>query len=243
MYITLENNSIMTMDRLLSMRLGINSKEFYNHDGFGIEQTIIDKVEKEREVLNDNTKFFMVETLNLSIDDVENLIIEAKQRFKEDYLVVTIDLLTMLNDFSNKVDAQEYEAKINKLFTIINRQNIHLVAVVQANTEGLRGVKINKMDDLDKLVLNNGNCIKNSRAFYERARVVISLFRKKHYANYYFPDLEEAKLMDDTMEVHIIKQNFYKLGKLEYLFNYKTYQFEKYENKIKKDINIKDTEY
>lgn len=140
-------------------------------------------------------------------------------------MVLTIDLLTMLTDFSGE-DAATYEAAMNKLHILCKRYGIHIVNIVQANRNADSGTPT-CIDDLEKF-RPSLNTIKNSNAIAERSRIVMSLFRKKHYAEKYFPEDEEVALMDDIASLQVLKQNMGSLSKMDFLFTPERYSFARY---------------
>lgn len=230
-YISTENDVILTMDRLVAMRkeIPISHLYFKNADSRENYQSILGLIEEEKELLKSNDKFFFVEEAGLNLNNVEDIVVESKKRMKTDYLVCSIDLLTMLTDFDEKDDskANVYERGINKLHNIAKKHSVHFVGVVQANRE-TDNIRLKKIADIDKLKPTR-NSIKNSGALGERARQIISIFRKKYYADTYFPDDPETDIMEDIAELNILKQNMWKPSYLNYLYNADICRFYKYE--------------
>jgi len=219
MYVSLEMSGIDTFDRLISLRRGIPTSALYKNDSSLLD--IIPIVEEERDELKRNERFFFVEEPQLSIARLRNLIKEFKQRTGQNYLILAIDLVTQLSDFmsaSNKMSvAGSMELAMNELNAMAKEMNAHIIAVAQFNRDA-DNYKVATIEDLDILrpSLNN---IKNSAAIAERSRVVLGLFRKKFYADRYLQDLEEAELMEDILEVNILKNSSGAVGnRLNYLF-------------------------
>jgi len=225
LYISLEMDLISTFDRLLANRNKVSVQTFYpNAEGLMSAQ-VKSIMEKEQRAFAKLKKFYFVEEPGLSIDDVEALVKQFKKITRSDYMVLTIDLMTMLTNFSGE-DAAAYEHSMNKLHELAKRQGIHIVNIVQANRNADSGDPTS-LDDLDKF-RPNLNTIKNSNAIAERSRIVMSLFRRKHYALKFFPDDEEVLLMDDVATLQILKQNQGELSKMDFLFIPEKYVFLKY---------------
>lgn len=225
-YISPENSAIMTMDRLIAMRCRIPTSSLYPVNENNISQEVMDKFYKEKERLQKVKHFYFVEEPSLDIEDFENIIKEAKKRMGVDYLIVTIDLLSMLKEFGANIEAKKIEEAMNKVHIVIRRQNVHLFGVVQANRSADNEVP-KVIDHLDRL-RPKMNTIKNSHAYGERSRTVLGLFRKKHYADIYFPDDPETEIMDDILEVNILKQNQGPTTRLKYLYIPAQFSFFKY---------------
>ncbi len=237
MYISLEMSGIDTFDRLLSIRREIPTSALYRNDSSLLD--IIPVVEEEREELKKNERFFFVEEPHISIARLQNMIKEFKQRTGQEYAIIAIDLVTQLSDFmnaSNKMSvASAMEFAMNELNALAKEMNVHIIAVVQFNRDA-DNHKVMSMEDLDMLrpSLNN---IKNSAAIAERSRVVLGLFRKKYYADRYLQDIPEAEIMEDILEVNILKNSSGVVGnRLNYLFDGEFFKISPY---LQSDIDKK----
>lgn len=222
-YFSPEMPLIATMDRLVAQRLKMPLDYLYpakeeEVDGMGINEDIRELVNKEKRKLEHLQYFRFVEEESLFITDMESIIEQTKREMGVDYLVVTVDLLTMIKDFNvgNDSKANLYENAMNNLHEMVRRQNVHLVGVVQSRRPSGK-VVVNTMDDIDKLRPGIEE-IKNAAAIEERSRVVISTFRKDYFAQKYLPEEPETELLDPIMDVQILKQNMGKLSMLHYLF-------------------------
>lgn len=215
MYLSLEMDGIATMDRLAAMRLKMPYKMLYPDENNEIPEDVINQVRNQAEILKGIEKFFFVEEPDLSIPDVELLVREAKKKMKTEYLICTVDLVTMLREFSGK-EARDYEAGINWLNDIAKRNRIHFFHVAQANRK-VEDHRVTSIADIQNLKPTL-NMVKNSGALGERCRVVLSAFREKYYAEKFFPDSPEVEIMEDIMSIVILKQNQGNLGSLQYLF-------------------------
>jgi len=225
LYISLEMDLISTLDRLLANRNKVPVQTFYP-DAEGLMNDRLESImRKEQNSLGNKKLFYFVEEPGLSIDNLEILIKEFQKRTGSKYLILTLDLLTMLVDFSGE-DAATYEAAMNRLHILAKKYEIHIVNIVQANRNADSGSPLT-IEDLDKF-RPSLNTIKNSNAIAERSRIVMSLFRRKHYAQKFFPDDEEVELMDDVAELAILKQNMGELSKMDFLFIPERYAFARY---------------
>lgn len=224
-YFTLEMSEISTMDRLLPIRGNISSDIFQFND--------LEKSERAFEILSQQVsylksfedKFFMIEDASLSSSDLELLIREAQKKMKSEYLVATIDLFTMLTDVGQKADT--IEEAMNNIHRIAKRTGVHFFLVVQANrsADSARILSIEQINNLRP----TANSIKNSAAILERSRLVMSVFRPKYYASRLFPESPELELMEDILEVQILKQNNGQVGKIvRYLYDTDTFRIYPY---------------
>jgi hypothetical protein len=114
---------------------------------------------------------------------------------------------------------------MDRVHEMARRLGVHIVAVVQANRFGFKPKDI---EDILRLKPTTES-IKNAAAYGERSRVILGLFRKKYYAEKYFPEDSETKVMDDILEVQMLKQNQGKLSTLKYLYVGERFSFFKYE--------------
>jgi replicative DNA helicase len=218
-YISLEMSGEDTMDRLVSMRLEIPTTALYDVEALhGLKQQIVD----ERQKLASNKLFYFIEEPSMSLGQINSIVKEFKQRTHTDYVLVAIDLVTQLQDFTKLASgmnlANTYEMAMNKQNIIAKAQNCHFIDVVQFNREA-DNIKIAAFEDLSspalRPMLNN---IKNAQAIAERSRAVLGLFRPKYYADRYLSDSEEVAYMKDILEVQVLKQSNGVTPKLKYLY-------------------------
>lgn len=221
-YFSLEMPLISNMDRLIAQRLRIPLQSLYpaqEEEGIGINEEIRARVDKEREKLVHLPYFRFVERDSLFISDIETIIEKTKREMGVDYLVVTIDLLTMVKNFNygsgNK--AELYENAMNNIHEMARRQNVHIVGVVQSRRPSGK-VTINTVDDVERLRPGIEE-IKNSGGMEERSRIVLSAFRKKYFAEKYLPEDPETELLEDVMQIAVLKQSLGGLPVLDYLFH------------------------
>lgn len=216
MYVSLEMSGIDTYDRLIALRRDLPLEALYANDATLL--SIADMVREEKAALQDNKRFFFVEEPNLSIARLRSLIKEFMQRANADYAIIAVDLITQLKEFfsskGNTTVANSMELAMNALNALAKEMNVHIIAVVQFNREA-DNYKLTSVDDLELLrpTLNN---IKNSAAIAERSRVVISLFRKKFYADRYLVGVNGADQIPDIMELTVLKNSSGPVGCTKY---------------------------
>jgi replicative DNA helicase len=218
MYVSLEMDLISTFDRIAGVRLGLPFMSLMpNPETGAIESFVLEAIDAELIRLRRNESFFFVEEDSLSIADLEQLIKEAKRRAKVDYLVIYVDLMTMLRDFSGG-EANEYEDGMNRLHEMCRRQRVHIVNVVQANRKA-DDTRISSIEQLEQLRPRR-NTIKNSQAILERCRNQLSVFRPRYYAQQLFPNEPALADMVDTLEIQILKQSQGPVGHIsKYLYD------------------------
>ena len=234
-YISLEMDGISTFDRLLAMRTEIPVSALYGSGDDLIP--IMKKFKEEKEELEKSKNFFFVEDPNLSLAHIQSLIREYKQRTSNDYLIVTIDLITMVQDFQetgkgNSTLASTMEMGINRLNAICKEENVCVLGVAQFNRNS-DSARVTSIEDLE-LLRPQLNHVKNSHALAERSRVVLSVFRPKYYATRYLTHLPEVEDMEDVIELQVLKNSQGQVGKImKYAFDgeiFRTYPIEESDN-------------
>ena len=208
-YMSLEMDEISTMDRLVSLRKRIPTSWLYmrgDEEERGVDNDyIMSLFEDEYEKLQRlGDRFFIVDRSNLSTSDVESLIQRAKDKMGTNYLICTIDLMTMLSDCGTK--PQDIEECMNRLSALAKRQNVHLINIAQIRRTN-EEERVHSVSEIDRLRPRTENSIKNSGAIAERSRAVLTVFRKKAVARKLFPEDPEVDLLDDEFDVTVVKQS------------------------------------
>lgn len=232
LYFSLEMGPISNMDRLCAQRLGIDYKYFYPdyHNDKPIPDHIVNMVREEAEKLKNYKHFYYFDLSSPTLSEIESHIMKYKSKMNVDNLVVTIDLLTMIYDFNKNTgnsQASVYEKAMNEVHFIAKRTNSHIVGVVQARRPQEK-VRIRSVDQLIRFRPGKEE-LKNSGSMEERSRIILGIFRPKHFANVYLPDSPETQILTDTMEVSVLKQNMGALNRIEYLFDPNRYKLTPYE--------------
>jgi hypothetical protein len=171
-YDTLEMDKDSTMDRLMSTRLQFPMSSLYPVHG-AVDEHLQDRIQSEKKSFEYFRNFFLIDTPDQKIDDIKWICKEAKKKFKQDWFIFFADLYSMFKDHGR--DPKEIEDGMNRLHSIVKQERIHFVAVVQANRDN-EGQKPSDPYDTDKFRPTLKN-IKNSGAYAERSRIVLSAFK------------------------------------------------------------------
>lgn len=224
LYVSLEMDMVATMDRLIAQRHGIPLTQLVPSetgimDSADYQEDYIHAIlEREKKKLGSIDTFYFIEEPGLSLSDIEYYIRYVQRQLKRRYIIVTIDLITMVKEFNLRENkASSYEDAVNAVHELAKRMGVHIVGVVQARRPQTK-VTVKDMDDLDKLRPQIED-IKNSSAFEERSRIILSTFRKKFFAERLLEQSPELGIMNDIMEVKVLKQNMGGLPMRYYLFD------------------------
>ena len=201
-YVSLEMSETATMDMWMASRLKVPLRELFSKKG-QIDETIYERVKLEREKLEHSRKFAFIDETRVSASSLEKMIGQVKLKLKSDYIVVFVDLATMMEDFSDGTPIA-YEQAMNNLHQMTKRTGIHLVLVVQALNKSLEDHRPSTIEGL-RLFRPTVASIKNSGAIAERSRQVLSVFRQHYYALKYFPDDPLVQEEDDILDIQILK--------------------------------------
>lgn len=223
LYISLEMSTVSTMDRLVAARTRIPVSILCSSNPEDLDDSILIRVKKEREVLESVKTFYFVDDPSINMAKLEKIIIESQMRSKSKYMVVTIDLLTMMPEFSGE-DPKGYEKGMDELHRMAKRLGVHFVVVVQAVQKTLEAHAPASISGVGVFRPTLAS-IKNSGAIAERSRIVIGVFREKYYASRLFPDDPNLDMMDDVLSAQILKQSMGSVGKqIEYLHEEGTFR-------------------
>jgi replicative DNA helicase len=220
----LENGFDMNMDRIVANELEIDASELVhiNDDTYDYIISQYDTLEKK---FKKNYRSYLVAGEMVDFKKLKLIIKDAMRQAKVDYMIVTIDLGSHISGFGEKPDQMIRSMKL--LQQMGKDLNVHFILVFQANRDTDK-TKVNVKEDIEKLRPNLKN-IYGGDAMAQGSQAVLSIFRKRHYMEKYFPDDPELDILDDIAEVSILKQNGGKCGILDYLFDPNTYNFTKYE--------------
>lgn len=231
-YATLEMGATQTMDRLLSMRSGVPYKDIVRPDTeLDALENLKKEIEPELEKIKSIKTFRITENPSISLRKLRKMIQDFQKELvamgKDPYCVVVIDLLTMIAEFSKMVDglnlAQAIEVAMNLLNAMAKELGIFYIGIVQLN-RSVENVKVTSLESIEQLKPQRA-AIKNANAILERCRWCISLFRRRYYADAYL-DPEVAELVDDEIEISVLKQNNGKVGHIKLLFDGDTFSLE-----------------
>jgi replicative DNA helicase len=216
-YVSLEMSETSTMDRWMASRLRIPFHNLYNKNGF-VDESILEKVKEERSKLEraNSKKFIFIDETQVSSSSLEKMINQVKMKMQTDYMVVFVDLATMMEDFIESTSIA-YEQAMNKLHQMTKRTRVHLVLVVQAVQKSLESHRPTIIEGLRAFRPTLAS-IKNSSAIAERSRQVLAVYREHYYAAKFFPEDPLVQEEDDIMEISLLKCSNSEVGRrLNYL--------------------------
>lgn len=237
--INLEMTTESNMDRFQCISTGLPLDIILSKDVTSREQSQITRALDNWE--NIHNYLYYAEP-SLSINQLDGLIYKAKRIFKkknvlpkDGYCIIILDLVTMLSEFSESDTPYKVEANVNKLHMIARKHNVHIIPILQANENKLRNGKIFKNpSELDyyKVGLED---IKNSAAWAERCRVIMTLTRPVQLKKRFFPEQDELwNLETDVINLNVVKQNDGPEGFCQFVMNenFRIYPFIREECRI-----------
>lgn len=220
MLFELEMGDINTMDRWLSLRTGIPYKDIKHpksQEDFELVKKELDK-EFRRLELN-NERWAICEKATLSLADIRREARKFQIKTGQKYFILLLDLISMIQDFCSPEKglslAGQMEIAVNRVNAMAKELGFHWLGLVQLN-RSVEQDKVMDIDDIDRLRPNRA-AIKNSGALLERCRYCLSLFRKKYYAEAYL-EKEEAEVLEDIIEVGLMKASNAQVGKRFMMF-------------------------
>lgn len=220
MLFELEMGDINTMDRWLSLRTGIPYKDIKHpksQEDFELVKKELDKEFKHLEL--NNERWAICEKATLSLADIRREARKFQIKTGQKYFILLLDLISMIQDFTSPEKglslAGQMEIAINRVNAMAKELGFHWLGLVQLN-RSVEQDKVMDIDDIDRLRPNRA-AIKNSGALLERCRYCLSLFRKKYYAEAYL-EKEEAEVLEDIIEVGLMKASNAQVGKRFMMF-------------------------
>ena len=201
-YVSLEMSETATMDRWMASRMRVPLLQLFSKKGC-IDESIYEKVKIEREKLERSRKFAFIDETRVSAAYLEKMISQVKLKFQVNYLVVFVDLATMMEDFAEGTPIA-YEQAMNNLHQITKRTGIHLIIIVQAVNKVLENHRPAAVESL-RIFRPLLASIKNSGAIAERSRQVLSVYRQHYYAQKFFPEDPLVQEEDDIMDIQVLK--------------------------------------
>lgn len=247
--INLEMPEDSCMDRLTCLRTGITIEELLRQDK---NPRMEAKIIKEIEEFKTYTNYLAYMLPTLSLNQLDGLIYQAKQIFRkngvlpeDEYIFVVIDLIDMIEEFSDSQGPYNIKKAVNKLHQINKKHKSHFLILLQANESKFRtGKMFKKSEELDfyKVGLED---IEGAAAYAARCRCVITLTRPLDMKKRFFPEeAERWELETDIINCNIVKQNDGPTGFCRFIFgnNFKIYPYAKTEeefistnNKVEED--------
>jgi replicative DNA helicase len=223
--LSLEMKFESSIDRMLCLREGfrIEDLQFKNKVR---DQRQISRIDKSLDAIGKLDNYIFSEESTINFNDLEAMIVKSKQHFKhkkrlppDDYMVVFIDLLSMLIDFA-EMTPTVIERCMNSLHRIAKRHGVHIFGVVQTSENKVRSNKQpTKPEELDYFKLGLED-IKNGSAYAERARVVMILNRPLNMKKKFFPEMSDMwKTALDPILLNICKQNEGDIGQISFSYS------------------------
>lgn len=210
---SLEMSEESTMDRMVSSKTNISMLDLNKQS---MKQVLDPRLKRALNEFKQKKNYLFSDRSDFSFDKIDAALYKAKEifrkngtfdRIKEEYMVITIDVLNMVTDFGSQEPSDILKA-MDKLHNLVKKHNVHCIGVVQINETKLRGGKIWKNpEDLDHYRPNLED-IYGGSGYAQRARVVGILHRPKSLKERMFPDMKEIWSVDpDILEFHCVKQN------------------------------------
>ncbi|MDR1390955.1 MAG: hypothetical protein LBI95_01100 [Holosporales bacterium] len=218
-YVSLEMSETSTMDRWMASRLRIPFNTLYSKNSV-IDESILEKVKEERSKLEraNSKKFVFLDETRVSSSSLEKMINQVKMKMQTDYMVVFVDLATMMEDFGEGTPIA-YEQAMNSLHQLTKRTKVHLVLIVQAVQKSLENKRPTTIEGL-KVFRPTLADIKNSGAIAERSRQVLAVYREHYYAAKFFPEDPLVQEESDVMEIQVLKSSNGAVGTIiKYLYD------------------------
>ena len=232
--INLEMTEKSNMDRFVSVGTNFELSNLLNANFLKNEDNN-KSIETFLEGLKGFNNYLYFSEYELSIKQLDSLIYQAKQKFKDfgvlpddGYMIITIDLTEQMEDLSGKAGTDLKEG-INQLLKLCKKHNCHIINVLQSNENLFRGGKrLGTPESCDKFVLQVED-VEGGSTYAARSRVVMAINRPLLLKRRLFPDQQdEWDIEHDIMGVHIIKQNDGKLGKVDFVFDGNSFRLSPY---------------
>lgn len=219
LYIPTEMGWASTMDRLIAIRTNIPINDFSRVDSetHQISEYAIEEFKREKDRLSKLKYFKLVDESNLNKQDLRSLILSMKQELNVKHITVFIDLASMMEEFSGDNKASRWEDAINDMFKLAKEGKDAFVLIFQSRRP--ETVQVQNYEDCKKFEPKL-EMLKNSGSIEERSRIIISIFRQKHYGIRLLGDSDpEVAIADDVLKMKIVKQNNGPLADIPYLYD------------------------
>jgi archaellum biogenesis ATPase FlaH len=227
MKLALEMGFGTQMDRWMSLRYGYNINNIQFKDK---NPHLYDRLKNDVNRLGTLIpNYAFSEHPKINFESLERRIVYTKNEFlkagvlpSDEYMVIIIDLLSMISGFGTS--SQEIEESMNRLHQIVKAHNVHCLGVVQTNENQQRSSKpFKNLQEVSEFRLTLKD-IKNGSAYKERSRLVLILNRPKVLMERYFGHMyDHIKNEDDLLHVDIAKSNEGKLSRVTFSFESEDY--------------------
>lgn len=222
--VNLEMEAESNYDRLLAIREGIELKHLLHPDKN--EESMDKKIKVSMERLKTIPNYLYYTEAQITLDELDMLIYKAKKEFKkreclpeDEYIVVAIDSMDMVDDFANSKDSYAIKKAANKMHQINRKHKCHIVYLVQSNENVFRAGKSFTTPEACDAFRTQTEHVEGGATYAARSRVILSINRPLVLKRRYLSERkEEWDLEDDIMYVTVVKQNDGKLGECKFVF-------------------------
>jgi len=228
MKLALEMGLGTQMDRWVSLRYGynINSIQFRNKNPHLYDRLKNDLARLSTLIPN----YAFSQHPRIDFDSLERRINYTKNEFfkagvlpSDEYMVIIIDLLSMLSTWGTS--PQHIEESMNKLHQVVKSHNVHCIGVVQTNENQQRfgGKLFKNISEVDEFRLTLRD-IKNGSAYKERSRLVLIMNRPRVLKERYFGHMiEDIRNEPDLVYIDVAKSNEGKYDRCTFSFESEEY--------------------
>lgn len=220
----MEMSETSNMDRIISMRSHVPLKDLLKTRK---DRKMLLKIDEELKKFEQLKNYIYYGEPSLTLKQLDDYLGKAKKKFKErgvlpddGYMFVTLDLLSMVKEFSGK-DAYALQEAVDKLSEINRKHKCHIMGLLQSNESDIRGGKrFSNPEQIDNYTLTMENTFGGS-AYSARARIMFAVNRPLLLKRQFFPNRrEEWDLETDITWLNVIKENDGdgKLGRTSFVF-------------------------
>ena len=131
LFLTLEDPIAIIEEKIVSMRTDIPFETITTGNFKSKDE--LDRVLLTSNNLRKYKNFFKVDNPTLCIDDIESLIRKVQDITGQEYVLVVVDLLTMLIDFSESMTIPQLDNTMNRYHRVIKKTKCHSINILQEN--------------------------------------------------------------------------------------------------------------
>lgn len=218
--VNMEMQTEFYITRFICMSRGLTFKEIKDSYYDNSTDCIKDIIKEERDKLKNNKLYTYIREDSISINRLEEIILNFKYKSGEDFCVVFLDLADKLTDYlessGKENSAMVYQKATSKLYSLAVKLNVHFVLILHTNREN-ENIKFNKVEDIKK-AYTNINHIRNSSSFEKDVRSAFCINREKYLLEKYFPNDPINTITDNIFDISCQKSNNTGLFNLKYAF-------------------------
>ena len=228
--IGLEMEEEAEMDRKIAMSLNYSMDQLYDQN---LDKDTGVRIDRWFSLFSRKKNYLHYDESELFISDIDSFIKEGKQYFLEnaiihsldDYVIVFIDLASMVKDASGKY-GEDIVKVADQFHNMTRRNSVHTFLIVQANENKLRsGFRFKTPEEIDEYALSEED-IRSGGGWKERCRLILSIYRPRIVKEKYFPERkdDEWAYEEDILWLHAIKNSHGKLFRLPFIFFGETFK-------------------